>query len=188
MNGQRDPFVRYVTRIRTMMLNFESGTTLDVTSTLKSGRANYVLFQHLVAGFSGLSAGTEGGSSDLVDERSRGYEVKAYRDPDVWPQRTYDKIHTSASSTFGPNNQGPVIGRLLKAGDYAGALAICRASGYDKNDFYVYTNTQAFTASTDFSYLIIPRDDVVSLLSPLDPRLISRAALLARAQDTVTLA
>ena len=113
--------------------------------------------------------------------------MKSYRDPELWPTRASDQFHTSASSTFGPNNHGPRIKRLLDAGDYAQALEICRLSGFDKNDFYIYTNTSGYAASIPFRYFVIPTETVLATLSRTDPRRISRTALLAMCTSTVRL-
>ena len=50
--------------------------------------------------------------------------------------------------------------------------------GYDKNDFYVYINSAQYQISIALSYVIIPKRDVLRLLSKSDPRLISRRDVL----------
>ena len=148
---------------------------------LSNGRANYVLFQSLVARCTGLSEGSEGAASDL----SEGHEVKAYYDYDLYPES--DEFQTSASSTFGANNKGPVIKKLLDNGDYQAALKICVETGYSKNHAYVYTNTRKYIAEVPFRYVIVPTKDVLALLSKKDPRLISRDAILKRVKKTVVI-
>ncbi len=184
-NSFRDPFTLYELDIHSLTLNLATGPSLDVTGTLTNGRASYILFQHLVANLSGLGEFSEGGDSDLVDEAGRGYEVKSYRDPELWPRTTWDLFHTSASSTFGPNNHGPRIKQLLREGAYDEALDICMRSGYDKNAFYVYTNTGGFVPEIPFRYFIVPTQTVLDTLSRADPRQISRRSLLALLTDTV---
>lgn len=179
------PFTLYELDIESLTLNLSSGPSLDVTATLSNGRASYILFQHLVSRLSGLRENSEGNSSDLVDDEGRGYEVKSYADPQLWPKPGVDLFHTAASSTFGPNNHGPRIRDLLKAGDYDQALQICRLSGYDKNAFYIYTNTSGYAATIPFRYFVIPTETVLQTLSTADPRRISRRALLAMCTSTV---
>jgi hypothetical protein len=181
------PFTLYELDIDSLTLNLSSGPSLDVTSTLSNGRASYILFQNLVSRLSGLHENSEGGASDLIDDDGRGYEVKSYRDPELWPRAASDLFHTSASSTFGPNNHGPRIKQLLNAGDYAQALEICRLSGFDKNDFYIYTNTSGYDARIPFRYFVIPTETVLATLSRTDPRQISRTALLGMLTSTVRL-
>ncbi|MDK3255605.1 hypothetical protein [Blastococcus capsensis] len=181
------PFTLYELDIDSLTLNLSSGPSLDVSATLSNGRASYILFQHLVARLSGLRENSEGGSSDLIDDEGRGYEVKSYRDPELWPRPAFDLFHTSASSTFGPNNHGPRIKQLLDLGDYAQALEMCRLSGFDKNDFYIYTNTSGYAASIPFRYFVIPTETVLASLSKIDPRKISRTALLDMLASTVRL-
>ncbi|MCW2633646.1 MAG: hypothetical protein JWQ99_13 [Blastococcus sp.] len=181
------PFTLYELDIDSLTLNLSTGPSLDVTATLSNGRASYILFQHLVSRLSGLRENSEGGSSDLIDHEGRGYEVKSYRDPELWPKPAADWFHTGASSTFGPNNHGPRIKKLLDAGDYAQALEICKLSGFDKNAFYIYTNTSGYDASIPFRYFVIPTETVLATVSKSDPRRISRRALLAMLTDTVRL-
>lgn len=174
----RQPFTLYEMGIKALTLQFTNGAEADVTRTLANGRASYILFQHLVANLSGLGEGSEGGSSDLVDEDGLGYEVKSYKDLELYPGDRYDMFHTAASSTFGPNNLGPKIKDLLLGGDYAAALRLCRQTGYDKNAFYVYTNTSGYEPSVPFRYFIIPTEALLATISTKDPRQVSRAALL----------
>ena len=115
------------------------------------------------------------------------YEVKAFPDRVRYP-KAKDGFHTAASSTFGPNNHGPEIKALLAADQYDEALAACRASGYDKNNFYIYTNTSRFDVATPFRFLILPTARVLQLLSTEDPRLISRDAILPECTTTQAIA
>ena len=179
-----EPFVMFELGIAGLTLDLISGTAIDVTETLSNGRASYILFENLVARFTGLSKGSQGGLSDLLDAQGLGYEVKSYRDPDH-PRPGSDYFHTAASSTFGPNNHGPRIKRLLLEGSYQEALDICLASGYNKNGFYVYTNTGDYNPRIPFRYFIVPTEYVLDNLSPEDPRLVSRAALLSLCRETV---
>jgi hypothetical protein len=173
--------VLYTLPIGKLTLNV-GGLDVDVSSVLASGRANYILFQRLVAWCTGMSEFSEGGDSDLRSPSGLRAEVKAFHDEVRYPGRAarWEMLHTASSATFGPNNAGPRVKALLKAGDYAGALALCRALGYDKNDVYVYTNTRGFAAGMDLRYLVLPTSAVLSSLSLADPRLVSRSALLAQ--------
>jgi hypothetical protein len=180
----REPFVLYEIEIATLELTFPDGSSIDVTETLKNGRANYILFQHLVAKLSGLTENSEGGASDLIDARGNGYEVKSYKDVELWPQGRHDKFHTAASSTFGPNNLGPVIRNLLRTGDYPEALRICRQTGFDKNTFYIYTNSSQYRPEVPFRYFVIPTPALLNQLSPDDPRQVNRRDLLAMLDRT----
>lgn len=182
------PFTLYEIGIKSLTLEFSNGDAVDVTATLKNGRASYILFQHLVAKLSGLSEGSEGGASDLLDEENGGYEVKSYKDPDLYPHARDDLFHTAASSTFGPNNLGPKIKQLLARGDYGEALKLCRSTGYDKNAFYVYTNTSGYVPTVPFRYFVIPTATILSTISKTDPRRISRQDLLKLCVSKVRLA
>jgi|694.fasta_scaffold154546_2 hypothetical protein len=182
--SNREPFVLYEVPITALELRLDDSSAINVTDTLQNGRANYILFQSLVARVSGLRNNSEGGDSDLVDDENRGYEVKSYKDPELWPRRSSDEFHTAASSTFGPNNHGPIIKRLLNDGQYDEALSICCETGFNKNAFYVYTNSSQYLPAVPFRYLIIPTDEVLSMLSTSDPRRISRRDLLARVKRT----
>lgn len=159
------------------------GTSIDVTHTLSNGRSSYVLFQFLVAFCLGLDGNSEGGDSDLSSGDTK-IEVKAYADPALRPSANLDWFHTAASSTFGPNNRGPELKRLLEAKKYQDALAVCTETGYAKNDFYVYTNTSGYQPTVPLRFIVIPTDTVLSLLSPIDPRLINRRDVLATATRT----
>ena len=97
----------------------------------------------------------------------------------------HDDFQTSASSTFGANNKGPLIKRLLDNGDYQSALKICIETGYEKNQAYVYTNTRKYIAEVPFRYIIVPKLDVLDMLSKEDPRLISRDGILKKVKKTV---
>lgn len=178
MSTFREPFTLYEMGIKSLTLEFSNGTTSDVTTTLRNGRASYILFQNLVAKLTGLVDGNEGGSSDLLDKSADGFEVKSYKDPDLHPKAKDDIFHTAASSTFGPNNLGPVVKGLLEGGDYEGALTVCRATGYDKNAYYIFTNTGGYEPSVPFRYFIVPTSTVLATISRTDPRKISRRDLL----------
>lgn len=176
-------FVLYEVDVHKLVLEYGEGKAYDATHLLTNGRANYILFEAFIGSFVGLSGNSQGGDSDLVDDDDRGHEVKSFRDIDTYPDSKFDWFHTAASSTFGPNNNGPVVKNFLKSGDYASALKICRETGFDKNDFYVYANTAQFQVDNPLRFIIVPTQDVMKLLSTEDPRLISRRQILDLAKE-----
>lgn len=183
------PGVLYELPLDRLELTLSGGVKLDVTYLLSSGRANYLLFQDLVGRCTGWASGSEGGDSDLSIPGGKGAEVKAYYDPTSYPDTTakYAAIHTAASSTFGPNNNGPKVKALLKAGDYAAALDLCTTTGYTKNAYYVYTNTRGYRAGEPLKYLVVPTTTVLANLSKNDPRTIDRTALMSLIRRTRTI-
>jgi hypothetical protein len=172
----REHLVLYELAIDELTLKV-GGVGWDISYLLENGRTNYGIFQALVGAAAGLMPGSEGGKSDL----SEGHEVKAYRDPELYPASRYDLFHTAGSSAFGPNNNGPKVKEMLNKKDYAGALALCRSTGYDKNAAYIYTNTGGYSKTVPFRYIIVPTDIVIRLLSDKDPRKISRRDILSLA-------
>ena len=180
------PHVLYSLHVSQLSLHLGSGTSIDFTDILSNGRSNYILFQRLTAICAGMTPGSEGGDSDLISRHGQHVEVKAYTDHQAYPHNTVanTRIHTAASSTFGPNNKGPIIKNLLTQGRYQDALTICQQSGFDKNDFYVYTNTRNYTPTVPFRYLILPTTTVLTILSKEDPRTIHRSDLLAQVTRT----
>ena len=181
-----EPHVIYEVGLKRLLLELEAGSTIDVSHALSNGRANYIMFEKLVGDLIGLSAGTQGRGSDLSDASTgEGYEVKAFLDRELHPTETSDLFHTSASVTFPPNNKGPEIRALLKDDDYQGALKICSETGFDNNDFYIYTNTKNYNPIVPLRFIIVPTPDVLRLLSRDDPRLISRDLVLGLASKTI---
>lgn len=179
-----EPYTMYEVQIESLKLNLKNGKSYEFPDTLANGRANYILFEELVRALTGLRKTT---GSDHTGQNGRIYEQKAYKDTVLYPGTEHDLFQTSASSTFGANNKGPVIKKLLEANDYESALKICRKTGYDKNDFYIYTNTKSFQPTVPLKYFVVPTVDVISNLDPSDPRLISRKTLLAKIKNTVQL-
>ena len=177
-----EPHVLYEVGLKRLVLELEVGTSVDVSHALSNGRANYIMFEKLVGDLIGLSAGTQGRGSDLTGPTGEGYEVKAFYDQELHPGK--DLFQTSASRTFGANNLGKPIKKLLHDGDYSAVLRICRETGYDNNDFYIYTNTRKYDPKVPLRFIVLPTSDVLGLLSREDPRLISREQVLGLATET----
>ena len=169
--------VLYETTIAQVVVKLTDDRSFEFDEVLSNGRASYVIFENLVRELTGLVKAT---GSDHKDDLGRKYEQKAYPDIDLWP-RDKDLFRCSASSTFGANNNGPRIKRLLDDGDYEGALEICRETGYDKNDFYIFTNTSKFVPSVPFRFVCMTAQDVLANVDKDDPRLISRSMVLQSA-------
>lgn len=177
----RQQFVLYEVNIDRVAVHFRDGSELTFEDLLRNGRANYILFEMLVRKFTGLKT-TKG--SDHEDDSGLKYEQKAYQDEALHPNGD-DLFQVSPSSTFGANNHGPTIKKLLEAGKYNEALKICREKGYDKNAFYIVTNTRGFNPSIPLRFMIVPTSTILSNLDASDPRFVSRSALLKLKTKTV---
>ena len=177
-----EPYTLYEITISSLTLTLKDGKQYEFPETLANGRSNYILFEELIRAVTGLKK-TSG--SDHVGPGGHTYEQKAFKDAELFPGSGDDLFQTSASSTFGANNKGPVIKRLLEAQDYETALEICCETGYDKNDFYIYTNTKSFKPIIPMKYFVVPTQDVLANLSPSDPRLISRKSLMGKITNRV---
>lgn len=179
----RTPGVLYEVEIKFVLRALDvKGAVISLDAILKNGRGSYLIFQAVASHYAGLVAGTEGKGSDLVEEDTgEGYEVKSYPDPDNYPRK--DEIHCGPSSVFANNSSASTYKKLLKEGDYKGALRLCHEKGYGKNDYYLFTNTAGYAPEQKyFRYLIIHRDDLVKIVEPKDPAKLSRVKLLATAR------
>jgi hypothetical protein len=176
-------FTMYEIRVDRLALVLGDGSERVFPDALASGRANYMLFEALVRDFAGLEKTT---SSDHKDSQGRTYEQKAYEDPDLYP-KSKDLFRCSSSSTFGANNDGPKIKKFLESSDYEGALELCKVKGYNKNDFYVFTNSGSFKTTIPFRYFIVPKDALLAELDSKDPRMISKTTLFSMIQSKVVL-
>jgi hypothetical protein len=167
----------YEVNLKSLDLKFENDQYLPMAEALESGRANYIIFEHLVRAITGLQVGT---GCDHFDDAQQRYEQKAYSDPSFFPS-SEDFFQVSPSSTFPANNYGPKIKQLLQDGNYQGALHICRTveNGYDSNDFYVLTNTANYRLKFPFRYFVISTVDLLKHLSPIDPRKVLKKSLLS---------
>jgi hypothetical protein len=170
-----EPFVLYNVSIASLKLTLKSGKEYEFPEALANGRANYILFEELIRAITGLRKTTQ---SDHTGAKGERYEQKAYFDQHKYASISYDEFQTSASSTFGANNFGPTIKRHLENSEYQKALEICHQTGYDKNDYYIYTNTRGYSLDIPLRYLVVPKPTVVSILNKRDPRLISRSRVL----------
>lgn len=182
MSSFLEPFVLYELKIASLTLQLESGQQYEFPETLSNGRANYILFEELVRSITGLVKTT---GSDHVSKSNKRYEQKAFYDVNLFPDTKYDLFQTSASSTFGANNNGPKIKKLIDNSDYESALKICNETGYLKNDFYIYTNTRSYRASIPFRYLVVPTQNVLEFIDPVDPRMISRHKFLNQVHSVI---
>lgn len=179
-----DQFVLYEVKLDSLQLTLESGIKLEFPEMFENGRASYVMFESLVRYLTDLKKST--GSDHQITNGAR-YEQKAFSDIELYLQSTKDNFQTSASSTFPANNFGPEIKKRLDSNNYNGALEICKETGYNHNDFYIYTNTKGFRNEVPFRYVVVPTDFVVANLSPSDPREISRKSFLSRITKTISL-
>jgi hypothetical protein len=170
-----EPFVLYKCNILSLKLQISGNREFEFPETLSNGRANYILFEELVRNLTGLVKTRQ---SDHLAENGSTFEQKAFFDSERYPAK--DLFQTSASNTFGANNNGPRIKQLLRDGKYSEALQICKTTGYDKNEFYIYTNTRDFKVDSMFKYFIIPTSVVLESLDKQDPRLVSRDQLLLK--------
>ncbi len=177
-----EPYTLYEVKIDSLKLTLKNGMQYEFPDTLANGRANYILFEELVRALTGLKKTT---GSDHTGQDGSIYEQKAYKDLNLFPGEENDLFQTSASNTFGANNNGPKIKKLLESNDYESALRICCETGYDNNDFYIYTNTKSYQTRIPMKYFIIPTQEVLANLSSNDPRLISRKTLLSKIKKNV---
>ena len=166
--------VLYEVGIEKQVLILRDGSERNYPETLSNGRANYIVFEWLIRDLAGLTKTT---GSDSKDSMGRTYEQKAYKDPELHPNDD-DLFRVSSSSTFGANNYGPLVNRLVKTGNYAEAFDIVNQTGYSKNDFYILTNTGGFTPSIPLRFVILEKELLVSNLDKFDPRLISKNVIL----------
>jgi len=166
----------YEVGITKLALVLRDGSEKIYPEALANGRANYIIFEWLIRDLVGLTKTT---GSDSKDDQGRMYEQKAYKDPELHPDDD-DLFRVSSSSTFGANNYGPVVNKLVKDGKYAEAFEIVNAKGYSKNDFYILTNTGGFEPSIPLRFIILEKDVLVNNLDKNDPRLISKKTVLER--------
>jgi hypothetical protein len=180
-----EPLVLYEVQISEVVVRFDGGVEIELSEVVSNGRASYLLFKDVLIAITNLTAGSEGAGSDFrlrVATSDSGVEAKSYPDPDLYPRDC--NVHVAPSSTFGPNNNGPIIKSLLKNGKYDEALQLCRRIGYDKSDYYLLTNTQGFDTSIPFRFVLIPTEDLLMALSSSDPRIARRDTLLDLIQAT----
>ena len=165
----------YEIEISALQLVFGNGETADYPEALTNGRVNYVIFENLVRDLSGLKKTT---GIDHLDESGARYEQKAYKDPDLHPSDA-DAFRFSPSNTFGANNNGPKVKRLLSENRYDDALSFLRTvkNGYDSIDFFVFTNSGGYSPEIPFRFFIIEKEIVLDNLDQNDPRYVSKQSL-----------
>lgn len=168
--------VMYEVNIKSLDLVFEDRTSFYPES-LHNGRASYVVFEELCRELTGLQKGS---GNDHIDEAGRSYEQKSYEDKELFPRKK-GVLSLGASSTFGANNNGKAVKKLIDAGDYKGALEFCKKvkNGYDGIDFFVFTNTGGFNVKIPFRFFVLEKETVMSHLDSKDPRKASRDSLLS---------
>ena len=152
-------------------------TFWDFSETLENGRANYILFESLVRRIAGLHKTT---GSDHVDVNGKIYEQKSYKDPELHPGDK-DHFQVSSSNTFGANNLGPTVKKLVDSGKYDEAFEIVNEHGYAKNDFYIVTNTGGFKPSIPLRFMVLKTEDLLKCLDEVDPRLAIKSKVLSLA-------
>jgi len=173
--------VLYEVAIKNLALTLGDDSVQTFPKALANGRVNYMVFEELVRRYTDLEASK---GSDHQDSKDRKYEQKSYPDSEYHP-KSKDLFRCSASNTFAANNNGPKIKAFLDTGDYKAALDLCKTTGYDKNDFYIFTNTGGFKPDSNFRYFIVPTKVVLENLDSKDPRMISRSQLLALVESKV---
>ena len=185
MEKNIDPYVEYAINISELRLTLASGVICPIPEVLSNGRVGYVLFETLIRFATGLKKG-----NDHIDSDGNRYEQKAYGDPlnpNLKSKKKLDLFQASASSTFSANNKGPEIKRLLSLGKYPQALEICKETGYNKNNFYIFTNTRNYNLEIPFKYTIIPTIAVLKCLSSDDPREVSLKKINALVEKKITI-
>lgn len=146
----------------------ENGYSFPVSDFISNGRASYMFFESLVRSLFGLEKARRDGSDHLDPSTGKYLEQKSFKYSSSKTRKGV--FQTSASNTFGANNRGSLIKKLLLEGKYQEALNICRETGYDKNDFYVYTNTGGFVPGGVLEIIFLKTEDVMKALSDTDPR------------------
>jgi hypothetical protein len=176
-----ESLVLYSISVKNLGLTLGNDSVELFPNALANGRANYLIFEELVRRYANLKPAK---GSDHQDDKGRKYEQKSYQDQSLYP-RSADLFRCSASSTFAANNNGPKIKAFLSDGDYESALALCKSTGYDKNSFYIFTNSGGFKPDSDFKYFILPTSTLLSHIDSKDPRMVSRAGLLSLIESEV---
>lgn len=174
-------FTLYQIKVDNLALKLGDGSELLFPSALSNGRVNYVLFEELVRHYAGLTKVTK---SDHKDAAGKKYEQKSYKDAAAYPNSA-DLFQCAASNTFGANNNGPKIKKLLASGNYDSALEICKQTGYDHNDYYIFTNSGGFKPGMTFEYFIVPTETLLKHLDSEDPRVVSRSTMLGLIKSKV---
>ena len=179
----RQLFTMYEIGVDRLSLIMSDGSERSFPGALENGRVNYGVFEYLVRDLAGLE---DTSGPDHQDEFGMIYEQKSYVDPENSTSRS-DLFHCSSSSTFPANNYGKTIKKFLDANDYESALELCKEKGYNKSEYYIFTNSGKYRNNVPFRYFIIPTKDLISNLSSEDPRKVSLSRLLGMIQSKVVL-
>lgn len=180
MSKNLKPGFLYVCKIGKLRFSYGKSTRgNDITHLLKSGRTNYSIFEYLIGEITGLQKGKEG--SDHFDlTNNLNYEQKSYVDQDNPSQSRGAKfIHSGPSSVFANNSSALAYKNFIEANNYKLARKLCREKGYNKNDFYIFTNTSDFS-SGEFNYFVLSRADVLKNVVKTDPAVIDRDKLIRK--------
>ena len=168
-----ETYTLYEMELDRLVLNTKSGREFVFPEALSNGRANYIIFESLIRNITGL---VKTSGSDHKDELGKKYEQKSYEDPDLYP-KSEDLFRCSSSSTFSANNHGPKVDAYIEKGEYEKALELCKSTGYNKNDFYIFTNTGRYAPSVPFRFFIVEKKVLLENLDLKDPRLVSKTVL-----------
>lgn len=179
-----EPYTMYEMELDKLTLNTKSGREFVFPEALSNGRANYVIFESLIRSITGL---TKTSGSDHQDSQGKKYEQKSYEDPELYPE-SKDLFRCSSSSTFGANNHGPKVKAYVDAGEYEKALELCKETGYNKNDFYIFTNTGGYFPKIPFRFFLIEKSDLLNNLDSKDPRLVSKRVLFGMIKTKIVVA
>lgn len=178
-----EEYTMYEMELDRLVLKTKSGKEFVFPEALSNGRANYIIFESLIRSITGLQK-TSG--SDHQDNLGRKYEQKSYEDPELYPT-SKDLFRCSSSSTFSANNHGPKVDAFVDAGEYAKALEVCMKTGYNKNDFYIFTNTGGYEPRVPFRFFLLDKEKLLSNLDSKDPRLVSKTVLFGMLKSKVVI-
>jgi hypothetical protein len=165
----------YELGLKRLNLITNSGKIFSFPEALKNGRSSYVIFENLIRELTGFEKVKH---FDHIDQKGKVYEQKSYKDPQIH-QKSSPEFQCSSSNTFGANNYGPKIKRLLNKGDYPGALKLCKDLSYNEIDYFIFTNTSQWSPQIPLRFFAVSKTNVLKSLSKTDPRLVCRDRLMA---------
>ena len=165
----------YELGVKRLNLITSNGKIFSFPEALRNGRSSYVIFENLIRELTGLESVRH---FDHIDQKGNIYEQKSYKDPQIHPKSS-PEFQCSSSNTFGANNYGPKVKKLLKKGDYPGALKLCKDLSYKEIDFFIFTNTSQWSPKVPLRFFMVSKANVLKSLSKTDPRLVCRDRLMA---------